>query len=683
MKKIIKIILIILCIYPLKIFALNSGFQTIGKDRYYFDADGNMQYGIQTINGQKYLFGITSGKLYTSGLVEITYGEQQGIYYTNSEGIVQTGFQTIGKDKYYFNEEGKLQKGIVEVAGKKYLLGITSGKLYTSGVAEITYGEQQGIYYTNSEGIVQTGFQTIGKDKYYFNEEGKLQKGIVEVAGKKYLLGITSGKLYTSGVAEITYGEQQGIYYTNSEGIVQTGFQTIGKDKYYFNEEGKLQKGIVEVAGKKYLLGITSGKLYTAGLAEITYGEQQGVYYTNSEGQVEIGFKVVGKNKYYFDDETGKMVKNTIRTIENDKYYFDANGAMQYGIQTINGQKYLFGITSGKLYTSGLAEITYGDQKGIYYTNSDGILLNGIQTINGQKYLFGINSYKLYFGWAQTPNGNIYYSDPTTGIIYTGRLEIDNNWYNFDDNGVLQTGWQTIDNKEYYFYADGTKARGMSKISGSRHLFSDTGECLKKNVKLWIDVSYAQGDIEWDSLWKSGDIDGVILRIGRGAYIEDAKFKRNIAAVKRLGIPYSIYYFSYAENTAEALQEARNMVHIYKKYGVSTSIPTYYDIEYYTHMTSEQYKNIVETYSKFARQNGIDVKVYASARFAEKKLLNYTEWVAHYTGTKISDNPNENIYDIYPKRVTDYKGNWKIWQYSNNGHVTGIKGRVDFNVYVR
>ena len=203
-----------------------------------------------------------------------------------------------------------------------------------------------------------------------------------------------------------------------------------------------------------------------------------------------------------------------------------------------------------------------------------------------------------------------------------------------------------------------------------------------RGFKLWIDVSYAQGDIEWDSLWKSGDIDGVILRIGSGSgnFSEDDKFKKNIAAVKRLGIPYSVYYFSYAENTAEALEEARRMVHIYKSYGVSTNIPTYYDIEWYTYMTSEQYKNIVETYSNFARQNGIDVKVYASARFAEKKLLNYTEWVAHYTGTKISDNPKENIYDIYPKRVTDYKGNWKIWQYSNNGHVTGIKGRVDLDI---
>ena len=44
MKKIIKIILIILCIYPLKIFALNSGFQTIGKDEYYFDEDGKMRF---------------------------------------------------------------------------------------------------------------------------------------------------------------------------------------------------------------------------------------------------------------------------------------------------------------------------------------------------------------------------------------------------------------------------------------------------------------------------------------------------------------------------------------------------------------------------------------------------------------------------------------------------------------
>ena len=218
------------------------------RDKWYYDnnyiyyyKDGELLKGIYEIDKKKYLFGITSGKLYTSGVAEITYGEQQGIYYTNSEGIVQTGFQTIGKDKYYFNEEGKLQKGIVEVAGKKYLLGITSGKLYTSGVAEITYGNQQGVYYTNSEGIVQTGFQTIGKDKYYFNEEGKLQKGIVEVAGKKYLLGITSGKLYTAGLAEITYGEQQGVYYTNSEGIIQTGFQTIGKDEYYFDEDGKMR----------------------------------------------------------------------------------------------------------------------------------------------------------------------------------------------------------------------------------------------------------------------------------------------------------------------------------------------------------------------------------------------------------------------------------------------------------
>ena len=343
------------------------------RDKWYYDnnyiyyyKDGELLKGIYEIDKKKYLFGITSGKLYTSGVAEITYGNQQGVYYTNSEGIVQTGFQTIRKDKYYFNEEGKLQKGIVEVAGKKYLLGINSGKLYTSGVAEITYGNQQGVYYTNSEGIVQTGFQTIGKDKYYFNEEGKLQKGIVEVAGKKYLLGINSGKLYTSGVAEITYGNQQGVYYTNSEGIVQTGFQTIGKDKYYFNEEGKLQKGIVEVAGRKYLLGINSGKLYTSGVAEITYGNQQGVYYTNSEGIVQTGFQTIGKDKYYFNEE----------------------GKLQKGIVEVAGKKYLLGITSGKLYTSGLAEITYGEQQGVYYTNSEGIIQTGFQTIGKDEYYF-------------------------------------------------------------------------------------------------------------------------------------------------------------------------------------------------------------------------------------------------------------------------------------------------------
>ena len=52
-------------------------------------------------------------------------------------------------------------------------------------------------------------------------------------------------------------------------------------EKYYFDESGKMQKGIIEVEGKKYLYGISSGKLYTGGLATITTGNQAGTYYTD------------------------------------------------------------------------------------------------------------------------------------------------------------------------------------------------------------------------------------------------------------------------------------------------------------------------------------------------------------------------------------------------------------------
>ena len=404
------------------------------------------------------------------------------------------------------------------------------------------------------------------------------------------------------------------------------------------------------------------------------YGD---IYYADKEnGKLQSGKIILNGKVYYFDNNDNCKAKTGWIEIDGEKYYADKETKQFYNlVHEVDGEKYFFGRTTYKVLKGW---INYNGD--IYYADPEtGRLKRNINTVEGKSYFFGVTGGIVQYGWISY-QGKTYYADPGTGVLFDGTKKIDGNWYNFGSDFTLKTGWQNISGNSYYFFADGSRARGVQKVEGQRCLFSNSGELLKKGFKLWIDVSYAQGNIDWDSLWKSGDIDGAILRIGAAAHIEDAKFKRNIAAVKRLGIPYSIYYFSYAENTDEALQEAKNMIMLYKKYGVNTSIPTYYDIEYYTHMTQAQYADIIKIYSNYAKQNGVDVKVYASARFAEQKLLNYTDWVAHYTGKKVSDNPSENIYDIYPTRITDYKGKWNIWQYSNNGHVTGIEGRVDLDI---
>lgn len=72
-----------------------------------------------------------------------------------------------------------------------------------------------------------------------------------------------------------------------------------------------------------------------------------------------------------------------------------------------------------------------------------------------------------------------------------------------------------------------------------------------------IDVSYANGRVDWDKL--KGNIDFAILRCGYGSDKFDQKDKqwaRNVAECNRLGIPWDVYLYSYAMTVKEAESEA-------------------------------------------------------------------------------------------------------------------------------
>ena len=257
----------------------------------------------------------------------------------------KTGWIIQSNDKYYYND-GEMLKGIQEIGGKRYLLGINSGKLYTGGLATIAYGPQEGTYYVNKNGIVQIGQQSINGEKYYFDDQGRMQKGIIEVEGKRYLYGISSGKLYTGGLATIAYGPQEGTYYVNKNGIIQIGQQSINGEEYYFDDQGRMQKGILKLHDGDYLYGFSSGKLYKNGLATIPDGK---VYLTDNSGKI-----LYGKQEY-----------------ENNEYYFDENGMYKGILETEEGN-YLFGYVSGKLFKDALATTPDGRT---YRTDKTGKIL--------------------------------------------------------------------------------------------------------------------------------------------------------------------------------------------------------------------------------------------------------------------------------------------------------------------
>ena len=85
-------------------------------------------------------------------------------------------------------------------------------------------------------------------------------------------------------------------------------------------------------------------------------------------------------------------------------------------------------------------------------------------------------------------------------------------------------------------------------------------------MKKIIDISQWQGritDAQWNDI--KAKVDGVIIRFGYRGYGNgvlklDSEFTHNLAACKRLGIPYGFYFFTQAVNAAEAQTEVNMIV---------------------------------------------------------------------------------------------------------------------------
>ena len=93
-----------------------------------------------------------------------------------------------------------------------------------------------------------------------------------------------------------------------------------------------------------------------------------------------------------------------------------------------------------------------------------------------------------------------------------------------------------------------------------------------------IDVSEHQGKIDWEKV--KPQIDGAILRCGYGMDIErqdDTYFRRNADECTRLGIPFGVYLYSYADSVEKARSEAAHVLRLIE--GYKLSYPVYLDLE--------------------------------------------------------------------------------------------------------
>lgn len=183
-----------------------------------------------------------------------------------------------------------------------------------------------------------------------------------------------------------------------------------------------------------------------------------------------------------------------------------------------------------------------------------------------------------------------------------------------------------------------------------------------------IDVSKHQGQINWQAVKASG-IAFAIIRAGYGHYDtqKDEKFETNYKNAKAAGVPVGAYLYSYAKSVEDAKAEAKVFLNWLS--GKQFEMPVVYDVEEKTQSAKgKQFvSDIIRAFCETIENAGYYVAVYANKN-----------WYENYI-----DDDCKKKYDCWLAQWADkptYNGNIGIWQYTSDGSVNGISGRVDMNV---
>lgn len=188
-----------------------------------------------------------------------------------------------------------------------------------------------------------------------------------------------------------------------------------------------------------------------------------------------------------------------------------------------------------------------------------------------------------------------------------------------------------------------------------------------------IDVSSHQSNINWEKV-KADGIEFAMIRITYGKKKVDTKAIKNIEGCIAAGIPFGVYVYSYALNTEDAKAEADLLLKTLAPYKANVAYPVVIDME-----DADSYKkkngfpsddtlvSICDIECQAFENAGYYASIYASKSWFDthlksNRLDRYDKWLAWW---------NEDA-----KFDTAKNG---LWQYTSDGKVAGISGRVDMN----
>lgn len=195
-------------------------------------------------------------------------------------------------------------------------------------------------------------------------------------------------------------------------------------------------------------------------------------------------------------------------------------------------------------------------------------------------------------------------------------------------------------------------------------------EYKNNKTKIGIDISKWQGNVDFQKL-KEANVEFVMIRLGYQTgfgkeIVLDKYYEQNIKLANKYGIKAGVYFYSYAKNTNDAKKQAEFVKKHIKNYKID--MPIAFDFEDWKNIELAKLsiydinKN-AKTFLEEIKKDGYQVLNYGSKYYLENIWdIDYPTWLAHYTNK------------------TNYSKDYKMWQLTENGLISGIQGFVDVNV---
>ena len=467
-----------------------TGMQNIDNVNVYFDADGKQVKGdTRHVNGATYHFEKDSGQLTRNAFASDKNGNW---YYLGQDGKALIGKQVIDNIPLYFYPNGVQAKdAFVVLDGNSYYFQKDTGQL----VRDRFWSDDDGNwYYSDKEGKLLTGEQTIDGFDMYFYPDGVQAKGeIVTIGIEPYYFDKDSGhKVINTDITingKTYHAEANGLlieteqklpqrplvsgghfeedssgnwYYYTATGEKLRGWQNVDGVTLYFDEEGRQAKnGERIIDGFHYYFSHYSGAVKTnywdTWTVEIRrwepFEKTYNVYY-GSDGRRYYGWHRVGDQLYYFDYKG--RVENDLTIFKGQNYLFDNHGKLvkdAFYIQSLR-------VFVGTLNTS-------------YRSNKFGQVLTGEHHINGDDYYFS-NSGSPVTDIVEKGGKDYYYFEGKLLKNYLGpllkRQELDYDAYysgivGTDKDGVLLTGVSTANNGKLYYFENNRNIPKMFTVT--------------------------------------------------------------------------------------------------------------------------------------------------------------------------------------------------------------------------